>query len=239
DAEEIIPQAPPTHSDTPAVVAESLNLAGATVRGSSVERASTHTLRHERRGIIEPEKRNADYQGSSDLIKDEEKHDLRSYKDTTLERNSSFTIDDFEKKDRSTTETDQAQQPSDDSSRDLEKGDPDSKECNEVDQGGQDTRQTQWENNVVGWDGPNDPQNPQNWKRSKKYTITVFYASFTFCITFASSVFSTATMVTATMFGVSNEVMTLGTSLFVLVSAHSQHRSSSTDTCNRVSLSAQ
>lgn len=38
----------------------------------------------------------------------------------------------------------------------------------------------------------------------------------TFCITFASSVFSTATFVAAREFHVSTEVMTLGTSLFVL-----------------------
>lgn len=72
------------------------------------------------------------------------------------------------------------------------------------------------ENNLVGWDGPDDPENPMNWSKRKKYTVTIFYASLTFCLTFASSVFSTATMVTAKLFGVSNEVMTLGTSLFVL-----------------------
>ena len=77
-------------------------------------------------------------------------------------------------------------------------------------------RQTQEENNLVGWDGPDDKENPMNWPRKKKYTVTVFYATLTFCLTFASSVFSTATMVTAKKFGVSNEVMTLGTSLFVL-----------------------
>lgn len=38
----------------------------------------------------------------------------------------------------------------------------------------------------------------------------------TFCVTFASSVFSTAAVVTAEKFGVSEEVMILGTSLFVL-----------------------
>lgn len=38
----------------------------------------------------------------------------------------------------------------------------------------------------------------------------------TFCVTFASSVFSTATVPTAILFGVSEEVMVLGTSLFVL-----------------------
>ncbi len=79
-----------------------------------------------------------------------------------------------------------------------------------------DDRKKQEESNLVGWDGPDDPENPMNWSKKKKYTVTIFYASLTFCLTFASSVFSTATMVTAKLFGVSNEVMTLGTSLFVL-----------------------
>lgn len=74
----------------------------------------------------------------------------------------------------------------------------------------------QEDSSLVGWDGPNDKENPMNWSRRKKYTVTVFYSTMTFCLTFASSVFSTATMVTAKLFGVSNEVMTLGTSLFVL-----------------------
>ena len=81
----------------------------------------------------------------------------------------------------------------------------------------------QEENNVVGFDGPTDPLNPQNWPKSKKYTITGFYSSMTFCCTFASSIFSTATEVTAKQYHVSNEVMTLGTSLFVLVSDHAPH----------------
>ena len=71
--------------------------------------------------------------------------------------------------------------------------------------------------NLIGWDGPNDPQNPQNWPKSKKYYVTIWYASMTFCLTFASSIFSTATHVTAKKYGVSDEVMVLGTSLFVLV----------------------
>ncbi|KAK4695738.1 hypothetical protein P7C71_g2075, partial [Lecanoromycetidae sp. Uapishka_2] len=100
--------------------------------------------------------------------------------------------------------------------KDIEKGDPGAQEKNEVDQGDEDQRQTEIESNLVGWDGPEDPGNPQNWSKSKKYTTTVFYATLTFCLTFSSSIFSTATMVTAKMYGVSNEVMTLGTSLFVL-----------------------
>lgn len=112
---------------------------------------------------------------------------------------SSDTVGDEETHGHGTTQTD------------LEKGEIGSK----------DKTQTQWENGVVGWDGPNDPENPQNWKNSKKFTLTVFYASMTFCITFASSVFSTATVATAKEFGVSLEVMTLGTSLFVFVSPYS------------------
>jgi len=72
--------------------------------------------------------------------------------------------------------------------------------------------------NLVDWNGPTDPENPMNWPVSKKWTVTITFAFMTICITFASSVFSTATQVTAELYGVSNEVMILGTSLFVLVS---------------------
>ena len=106
---------------------------------------------------------------------------------------------------------------SSDREKDIEKGDPGAKDNNETDQGGLDRRRTEPENNVVAWDGPDDPQNPQNWSKAKKYTTTILYATCTFTITFASSVFSTATEVTAKQFGMSLEVMTLGTSLFVLV----------------------
>ena len=168
---------------------------------------------------IFPQRPSIDSHFHSDGIGDEGKYHVKAHNDTFLQQSSSSTIGDVEKQDRQISQLDQTDRPSDASSRDLEKGGIDSKGNN---QNGKDNRQTQWENDVVGWDGPNDPQNPHNWKLSKKYTITVFYATLTFCITFASSIFSTATMVTAKMYGVSNEVMTLGTSLFVLVSTHSQ-----------------
>ncbi|KAI9675315.1 MAG: hypothetical protein M1817_001218 [Caeruleum heppii] len=71
--------------------------------------------------------------------------------------------------------------------------------------------------NIVDWDGPDDPSNPFNWPKSKKWSVTVVVALMTFCTTFSSSVFSTATYATAELYGVSVEVMVLGTSLFVLV----------------------
>lgn len=70
---------------------------------------------------------------------------------------------------------------------------------------------------IVGWDGPDDPENPMNWPNRKKWMITVSLGMLTWVVTFASSIFSTATLPAAKEFGVSTEVMTLGTSLFVLV----------------------
>ena len=72
--------------------------------------------------------------------------------------------------------------------------------------------------NIVDWDGPNDPGNPKNWGSGRRIWITLCVSSLTFVITFASSVFSTATEVVSKKFHVSQEVTTLGTSLFVLVS---------------------
>ena len=111
---------------------------------------------------------------------------------------------------------------SSDHEKDIEKGDPGAKNNNEVDQGGLDQRRTEPETNVVAWDGPDDIENPQNWPKAKKFVTTILYATCTFTITFSSSVFSTATEVTAKEFHKSPEVMTLGTSLVVLVCRHPQ-----------------
>ncbi|KAF2426541.1 MFS general substrate transporter [Tothia fuscella] len=70
--------------------------------------------------------------------------------------------------------------------------------------------------NLIEWDSPTDPQNPMNFSQRRRWIITASLGAMTFSITFASSVFSQATSVTATLFSVSDEVMILGTSLFVL-----------------------
>ncbi|OJJ37619.1 hypothetical protein ASPWEDRAFT_107978 [Aspergillus wentii DTO 134E9] len=69
--------------------------------------------------------------------------------------------------------------------------------------------------NLVDWDGPNDPEHPQNMPVWRKWVVTMTLSFMTMWITFASSVFSTATVVTSKEFGVSTEVMTLATSLVV------------------------
>jgi hypothetical protein len=69
---------------------------------------------------------------------------------------------------------------------------------------------------LVTWDGDDDPAKPMNWSRKKKWGIVVTTGIMTFCVSFASSVFSTTTFVTAELFGVSSEVMILGLSLYVV-----------------------
>lgn len=77
-------------------------------------------------------------------------------------------------------------------------------------------KQEEEKKDLVEWDGPNDPENPQNMSRSRKWLITVATGLMTFVVSFGSSVFSTVTEVTAEEFGVSNEVMILGVTLYVL-----------------------
>ncbi|KAF5643833.1 major facilitator superfamily transporter [Fusarium sp. NRRL 52700] len=72
------------------------------------------------------------------------------------------------------------------------------------------------DNTIVGWDGSDDPDNPKNWPNRKKWMITVSLGILTWVVTFARSIFSIETRPAAKEFGVSVEVMTLGTSLFVL-----------------------
>lgn len=61
---------------------------------------------------------------------------------------------------------------------------------------------------LVQWEGPDDPENPQNMPVWRKWVITVTLSSMTICVTFASSVFSQAVVATAEEFGVSTRVRT-------------------------------
>lgn len=71
--------------------------------------------------------------------------------------------------------------------------------------------------NLVWWDGPDDPHNPMNWPRSKKWIVTITFAAMTVWITLTTSVFSATTLVIAKEFGVSTNVTTLGMSLPIFV----------------------
>ena len=70
--------------------------------------------------------------------------------------------------------------------------------------------------NIVDWDGDNDPENPLNFGLYRKIWMSAMASFMTFGVSFASSVFSADTIVTAKEFDVSEEVMVLGVSLYVL-----------------------
>ena len=62
----------------------------------------------------------------------------------------------------------------------------------------------------------NDPRNPRNFSTLRKWTITILVAIATLCVTFDSSAYTGGIRQIIKQFGVSQEVATLGVSLFVL-----------------------
>lgn len=66
--------------------------------------------------------------------------------------------------------------------------------------------------NLVTFDGPDDPKNPQNFSKGKKWMTTLLLSLMTLTITFSSSVFSTAILVVSKEYHVGTEVGTLGVS---------------------------
>lgn len=62
----------------------------------------------------------------------------------------------------------------------------------------------------------NDPRNPMLWTKVKKWTITMLLAIATLAVAFVSSAYSGGVREIILEFGCSQEVATLGVSLFVL-----------------------
>jgi len=69
---------------------------------------------------------------------------------------------------------------------------------------------------VVEFNGHDDPHHAQNWPFSRKLYISAILIFFALAATFASSVFSACQSAIEQEFGQGREVVTLGTSLFVL-----------------------
>ena len=67
----------------------------------------------------------------------------------------------------------------------------------------------------VGWDGPNDPTNPQNWSRSSRWYYTLLGSILVFNATFASSSPGGIAVKVMEEFTFSREIATLMISLFV------------------------
>lgn len=128
-------------------------------------------------------------------------HDTRSAPRDALKSQDPHAAADHERSD----------EPSDDD-RDLEKNDEDAESTPDQQQA---QAPPEKDPSLVEWDGPDDPEHPQNLPRWRKWVITISMALMTTWVTFSSSVFSTATRVTAKQFGVGTEVTTLGTSLVI------------------------
>ncbi|KAK9455085.1 major facilitator superfamily domain-containing protein [Dipodascopsis uninucleata] len=70
---------------------------------------------------------------------------------------------------------------------------------------------------LVTWSGPEDPENPRNWARPRKWRATATIASYTFLGPFSSSILSPAVPKIAGSFNVTNiTVSALIVSIFVL-----------------------
>ncbi|KAG6009200.1 hypothetical protein E4U21_003053 [Claviceps maximensis] len=68
---------------------------------------------------------------------------------------------------------------------------------------------------IVDFDGPDDPYHPLNWVTHKKVSTTFLYGLVTMTATWASSAYSAGNMQIAQEFGVSTQVAILGTTLFL------------------------
>ncbi|KKA21423.1 hypothetical protein T310_4544 [Rasamsonia emersonii CBS 393.64] len=67
---------------------------------------------------------------------------------------------------------------------------------------------------VLDWDLPQDPENPQNWPLGKKIYHTLCVAVYAFTITYMSSAYAPGATQLAEQLGVSETVSLLGVSLF-------------------------
>lgn len=61
----------------------------------------------------------------------------------------------------------------------------------------------------------NDPANPKNWSKARKWAITMIVGGICFAVTFASAVITPGLGAVAKEFEVSYEVSTLSVTLFV------------------------
>ncbi|KAJ4255991.1 hypothetical protein NW762_009065 [Fusarium torreyae] len=72
------------------------------------------------------------------------------------------------------------------------------------------------EDQLVDFEGPDDPYRPMNWPTKKKVITTMLYGLVTMSATWASSSYSAGTAEVAAHFHVGTQVATLGTTIFLL-----------------------
>lgn len=69
---------------------------------------------------------------------------------------------------------------------------------------------------VVDWYGPDDPENPVNWGRARKFYATFCICFLTFSVYIGSAIYTAGITDVVRVFGVSQVAATLGLTLFVL-----------------------
>ncbi|EMC91832.1 hypothetical protein BAUCODRAFT_152196 [Baudoinia panamericana UAMH 10762] len=99
----------------------------------------------------------------------------------------------------------------DDANRDLEKG-----QALKRQQTGTSTKSV----NQVTWDGPDDEENPKNWKNNRKWAAVLVVSSFTFISPVSSTMVAPALPNMAADLGITNQVLSqMMLSIFVLAYA--------------------
>jgi hypothetical protein len=70
---------------------------------------------------------------------------------------------------------------------------------------------------IVGWDGQDDPNNPQNFAASRKWGLLALTSAITFVSPLASSMFSPSVSYVAVDLGVANEtLLSFSISIYIL-----------------------
>ena len=59
----------------------------------------------------------------------------------------------------------------------------------------------------VGWDGPQDPHNPQNWKRSKKWGVTIVVSAYSLIAPISSSMVAPCLPSISSEFAITNSFL--------------------------------
>ncbi|KAK0440401.1 MFS polyamine transporter [Desarmillaria tabescens] len=70
--------------------------------------------------------------------------------------------------------------------------------------------------NMVTWDGPDDPSNPQNWPNSKKWIVTIVSVNLALSVSFASAAPTSAFAETVRVFNINSETAYTIVTLFLL-----------------------
>ena len=77
--------------------------------------------------------------------------------------------------------------------------------------------ETDLDRGIVGWDGQDDPENPQNFASTKKWALLALISAFTFISPLASSMFAPAVGFVAEEFHETNEtILSFSVSIFLI-----------------------